>query len=87
MYVFMYVYVCIYIYIYIHIGQLQGGHCKLFCLFYECLFFVRDLLGTPVNLLVSSPKCQGVPFSTICRKCITFAVGPLVSTPLPPSPL
>ena len=37
--------------------------------------------GTPVYLLLSSQKCQGIPFfpnrSTIC----TFAAAPLVSTP------
>ena len=27
----------------------------------------RDFLGTPVNLLVSSRKCQGIPFSPICQ--------------------
>ena len=26
----------------------------------------RDFLGTPVNLLLSSQKCPGVPFSPIC---------------------
>ena len=30
-------------------------------------FWQRDFLGTPVNLLVSSQKCQGVPFSPICQ--------------------
>ena len=27
----------------------------------------KDFLGTPVNLLLSPPKCQGVPFSPICQ--------------------
>ena len=35
-----------------------------------------------VNLLLSSQKCQGVPFSSICQKSIAFAAAPLVLTPL-----
>ena len=31
------------------------------------VFCQRDFLGTPVNLLLSSQKCQGVPFSPICQ--------------------
>ena len=30
-------------------------------------FFPRDFRGTPVNLLLSSRKCQGAPFSAICQ--------------------
>ena len=33
-------------------------------------FFDRDLLGTPVNLLLSSQKCQCVPFSSIRRNSL-----------------
>ena len=40
------------------------------------------LLGTPVNLLVSSQKCQGVPFSPICQKSLLiFAAAPLALIP------
>ena len=38
-------------------------------------------MGTPVNLLLSPQKCQGVPFSTICQKCIALAAAPLALTP------
>ena len=38
-------------------------------------------MGTPVNLLLSSQKCQGVPFSPNLSKIITFAAAPLVLTP------
>ena len=31
------------------------------------MFFDRDFLGTPVNLLLSSQKCQGVPFFQTCQ--------------------
>ena len=34
---------------------------------FVCVFWRRDLLGTPVNLLWSSQKCQGVPYSPICQ--------------------
>ena len=37
-------------------------------------------LLTPVNLLVSSQKCQGVPFPNLSR-FVTFAAAPLVLTP------
>ena len=40
-------------------GRHQGGHCKFHA------FRHRDLLGTPINLRLSSQKCQGVPFSPI----------------------
>ena len=41
-------------------GQHLLGHCMI-----SCLCFLTEGLfgGTPVNLLVSSQKCQGVPFS------------------------
>ena len=34
------------------------------------LFWQRDLLGTPVNLLWYSQKCQGVAFSPICQNSV-----------------
>ena len=44
------------------------------------MFFDRGtFLDTPVSLLLSSPKCQGVPFSPNLA-LITFAAAPLVST-------
>ena len=40
------------------------------------MFFDRDFLGTPVNLLSSSQKCQGVPFSRSVKvRC--FCSGPI----------
>ena len=44
-------------------------------------FLTEVLLGAPFNLLLSSEKCQGVPFSPICQ-IITFAAAPLVLTHL-----
>ena len=35
-----------------------------------CFFGQRDFLVTPVNLLLSTQKCQGVPFSPICQNCL-----------------
>ena len=46
-------------------------------------FWQRDLLGTPVNLLLSSQKCQGVPFSPICQNSLLLKRPPLVLTPCP----
>ena len=34
------------------------------------MFFDRGTLGTPVNLLESSQKCQGIPFSLICQNSL-----------------
>ena len=50
-------------------GQHSWGHCKF------VVFVDRDLLGTPVNLRLSSQKCQGVPFSPICQNPILFAAA------------
>ena len=41
-------------------SALYWGHCI-------CCFFDRDVLCTPVTLLLSSQKCQGVPFSPISQ--------------------
>ena len=38
-------------------------------------------MGTPVDLLLSSKKCQGVPFSAICQHIITFRSGPISVDP------
>ena len=51
------------------------GHCNLY------VFLQRDLLGIPVNLLLFSKKCQGVPFSPNPSKFITLSAAPLVLTP------
>ena len=45
-----------------------------------------DLLGTPVNLLLSSQKCQGVPFSPICRISLPFCSVPISADPICPQP-
>ena len=44
------------------------------------MFFDRDFFGTPVNLLLSSQKSQGVPFFPICHKTPS-AAAPSVLTP------
>ena len=45
-------------------GSAQVGSPRISC------FFDRDFWGTPVNLLLSPKKCQGVPFSPICRNVL-----------------
>ena len=45
------------------------------------MFFDRDFLGTPVNLLLSSDKYQGVPFSPQ-----NFCSGPISVDPTCPQP-
>ena len=50
-----------YIYIYIYILEQLGVTA-----FFESLFDRGTFLGTPVNLLLSSQKCQGVPFFPVC---------------------
>ena len=46
------------------------------------IFWQRDFLGTPVNLLWSPQKCQGLLlFSPNLSRFITFAAAPLVLTP------
>ena len=51
------------------------------------MFFDRDLLGTPVNLL-SSQKCQGAPFSPISQslKKYYFCSGPISVNSICPQP-
>ena len=48
------------------------------------LFDRGTLLGAPVNLLLSSQKCQGVPFSPICQKSLLLQRPHLVLTPFVP---
>ena len=48
-------------------GSALTGSLQIPCFF---LFLKRDLLGTPVNLLLPSQKCQGVPFSPICQNVL-----------------
>ena len=48
LYIYIYIYVYMYMCIYIYIERER----EMFCL-------QRDLLGTPVKLLLSSQKCQG----------------------------
>ena len=58
----------VYIYIYTYIGKGQMRSALMVSLQNSVfLFRQRDFLGTPVNLLLSSQKCQGVPFFTICK--------------------
>ena len=42
-------------------------------------------MGTPVNLLLSSQKCQGVPFLPICQN-YHFCSGPISVDPICPQP-
>ena len=77
--IYTYIYI-IYIYIYIHIipapalrwrvgVESEGDKWRsalMGSLQYLC--FWTEFLGTPVNLLVSCQKCQGVPFPPMCQK-------------------
>ena len=45
------------------------------------VFWQRDFLGTPVNLLLSSQKCQALPFSQICQKYLLLQRPPWCRTP------
>ena len=56
-------------------GQQSWGHFRFH------LVRHRDLLGSPVNLLLSSQKCQGAPCFPDLSKIITSAAAPLVLTP------
>ena len=47
----------------------------------------RDFLGTPVNLLLPSQKCQHVPFSPNLSKCpLLVCSGPISVDPICPQP-
>ena len=50
----------------------------------NCHFLDRDLLGTPVNVLLFlySQKYQGVPFSSICHEFHYFRSGPISADPI-----
>ena len=49
------------------------------------LCFLTDFLDTPVNLLLYSEKCQGVPFSPICQ-IHYLCCGPISLDPICPQP-
>ena len=53
------------------------GSLRILCLLTEGTFW-----GAPVNLLLSSQKCQGVPFSPIRQNSLHSQPGPVVFTPL-----
>ena len=55
-------------------GQHWWGHCKV------QVFRQRDFLRAPVDLLLSSQKCQGLLFSPNLSKFATFAAAPLALT-------
>ena len=57
-----------------YFGKGQMGSALMGSLQISC--FLTDFLGTPVNLLLCSQKCQGVPFSPNPPKFITFAAAP-----------
>ena len=66
-------------------GSALMGSLQLLCFSTEGLF-----VGTPVNLLSSSPKCQGVPSFPICQSslsenelefCVLISVDPICPQP------
>ena len=62
-------------------GQRQWGHCNFH------VFWQRDFLGTPVNLLLFVQKCQGVPFSPVCPRIHHYLCsGPISADPICPPP-
>ena len=62
-------------------GQQKWGHCKVY------VFRQRDFFGTPINLLLSSHKCQGVPFSRICQHSLFSVSSPISVDPNCPQPM
>ena len=44
------------------------------------VFWQRDFLGTPVNLLLYSQKCQGVLFTPICQSYIYIYIYTYIHT-------
>ena len=64
-----------------HMGSALMGSLHILCLFDRG----RDFLGSLVNLLLSSQKCQGVPFSPICQNGY-FCSGPISVDPICPQP-
>ena len=88
-YVDIYIYIYIYIYMYIHIcavrkatnGVRTTGVTTILCCLFVCLFDRGSFGGTPVNLLVSSQKCQGVLFWPICQNPY-FCNGPISVDPI-----
>ena len=49
-------------------------------------FLTEGLVGTPVDLRLSSQKCQGVPVSPILHKTHEFAAAPFSVDPICPQP-
>ena len=81
--IIIYIYIYIYVYIYIYIfffffllllvvvfGKGLMGSALMGSLHFLFVFWQRDLLGTPVNLFLSSQKCQGTPFFLICQNSL-----------------
>ena len=61
-------------------GSALMGSLQISCFLTEWLFW-----GTPVNLCLSSQKCQGVPFSPIRQKLLLCS-GPISADPICPRP-
>ena len=68
------------------LGQGQMGSALRGSLQISCFLTEGPFLGIPLNLLLSSQKCQGVPFSPICQTIETFAAVTLVVTPFVRNP-
>ena len=66
------------------VGKGRMGSALMGSLQISC-FWQRDFLGTPINLLLYSQKCQGVPFSPICQTN-DFCSGPISVDPISPQP-
>ena len=65
-------------------GNGRGGSALMGSLRLSC-FWQRGFLGTPVNLLLSSQKCQGVPFLRYVKICY-FCSGAISVDPICPQP-
>ena len=81
-------YRCIYLYIYYIYREREifFVYIYIYIYIYIYVFSQSDLLGTPLNLLLFSQKCQGVPFSPIRQKVLTFAAAPFSADPTCPQP-
>ena len=66
-------------------GTGQMGSALMGSLQLSCFSSEGPFLGTPVNLLVSSQKCQGVPFPQSVKPHV-FCSGPISVDPICPQP-
>ena len=65
MYVCVYIYICIYIHMHVYAYIHRTNGVSTYGVAAKLVSVDSFLFGTPVDILSSSRKCQGVPFSPI----------------------